>query len=131
MPTRLLIALTLILVAAPVALAQDPPPPAEPEACTADETTRRAMAALREALEDPMPSKAGRVIPVRVTPCGPGRLLLRVHHASTTGPLLATGERTLRSTRTATVRLRTTKEVERRRGKQLRLRLRASFTPAE
>ena len=87
------------------------------------------MAALQQALSRPLPPRAGGVVKVRVTPCAPGRLVLRVARNSRDGILLARGERTLRSTATATIQLRTTKAVERYRGKKLRLDLHAVFTP--
>jgi hypothetical protein len=132
MRSRLFIALALVLVAAPVARAQDPAPapaPAPSEECTAEMTEERAVAALQQALSRPLPPRAGRVVKVRVTPCAPGRLVLRVARNSRDGVLLARGERTLRSTTTATIQLRTTKAVERYRGKKLRLDLHAVFTP--
>jgi hypothetical protein len=130
---RLLLALLMLLAAAEIAKAQTPPPaqpaPAAAE-CSEEESSRRAMDALRRAVEDPLPGEAGDTVPVRFTPCGPGRVLLRVHHGTMKGPLIATGERTLRSTRTATVWLRMTRNVERLRGSKPRFRLRARFTPA-
>lgn len=128
MPIRLFIALALVLVAAPAALAQDPPPAAE-EVCTAEVTEQRALSAMQLALREPLPPRAGKTIAVRVTPCAPGRLVLRVRHATKTGVILAQADRTLNSTATATMRLRTTKHVERYRGKKLRLHLRAIFLP--
>ena len=128
MRIRLFIALALVLVAAPVALAQDPPSTPE-EACTAEITEQRAMAAMQRALREPLPPRAGKTIAVKVTPCAPGRLVLRVRHATKTGVILAQADRTLNSTATATMRLRTTKHVERFRGKKLRLHLRAIFLP--
>lgn len=129
MRTRLSIALALVLVAAPAALAQDPAPPAPAEACTAEVTEERAMRAMRDALRKPLPPRAGRTVAVKVTPCAPGRLVLRVRHATKTGVILAQADRTLKSTATATMRLRTTKHVERFRGKKLRLHVRAVFLP--
>lgn len=128
MRIRLFIALALVLVAAPAALAQDPPPAPE-EACTAEVTEQRALSAMQQALREPLPPRAGKTIAVRVTPCAPGRLVLRVRHATKTGVILAQADRTLNSTATATMRLRTTKHVERYRGKRLRLHLRAIFLP--
>ena len=128
MRTRLLLAFVLLVVAAPVALAQEPAtPPAEP--CTDAVTEQRALDALREALRDPLPPRAGQTVKVKVTPCAPGRLVLRVRRNTKTGTLLAEADRTLRSTATATLRLRTTKAIERYRGKRLRLDLRAIFLP--
>jgi hypothetical protein len=129
MPIRLFIALALVLVAAPVALAQDPAPTTPAEECTAEVTEQRALEAMRVALEDPMPPRAGRVVKVRVTPCAPGRLVLRVRRGTKDGVLLARADRTLTSTATATMQLRTTKAIERYRGKKLRLDLRAIFLP--
>lgn len=128
MRIRLFLALAAVLVAAPVALAQDPPStPAE--ACTAEVTEQRALSAMQDALREPLPARAGRTIAVKVTPCAPGRLVLRVRHATKTGVILAQADRTLKSTATATMRLRTTKHVERYRGRKLRLHLRAVFLP--
>jgi hypothetical protein len=132
MRIRLFIALALVLVAAPVALAQDPAPaptPAPVAQCTPEVTEERALAALQQALEQPLPPRANRVVRVRVTPCAPGRLILRVARNTKDGVLLARAERVLNSTATATLQLRTTKAVERYRGKKLRLDLRAVFTP--
>ena len=128
---RLFIVLALVLVAAPVALAQDPPPPAPPAdaECTAEVTERRAYAAMREALRKPLPPRAGKTILVKVTPCAPGRLVLRVRKDTKTGRVLAQADRTLRSTATATMRLKTTKAVERYRGRKIQLHLRAIHTP--
>jgi len=128
MRIRLLIALALVLVAAPAALAQDTPTPPG-EDCTAELTEERAIAAMQQALRRPLPPRAGKTIPVKVTPCAPGRLVLRVRHATSTGVILAQADRTLRSTATVTIRLRTTKHVERYRGKELRMHLRAVFVP--
>jgi hypothetical protein len=128
MRTRLFLALALVLVAAPAAPAQDPPRSPE-EGCTAQITEQRAMSAMQQALRKPLPPTAGETIAVRVAPCGPGRLVLRVRHATKTGVILAQADRTLTSTATATMRLRTTKHVERYRGKRLRLHLRAIFVP--
>ena len=132
MRTRLFIAIALVLVAAPVARAQDPAPapaPAPPLECNAELTEERALAALQQAVMRPLPPRAGRVVRVRVTPCSAGRLVLRVARNTRDGVLLARGERVLRSTTTATIELRTTKAVERYRGKKLRLDLHAVFTP--
>jgi len=87
------------------------------------------MAAMQQALRDPLPARAGRTIAVKVTPCAPGRLVLRVRHTTKTGVILAQADRTLKSTATATMRLRTTKHVERFRGKKMRLHLKAIFLP--
>jgi hypothetical protein len=125
----LLLALALVAVTAPMAMAQTPPPaePA-PSDCTVEESTRRANEALRRALRKPLPAHAGETVPVRFSPCSAGRVVLRVHHGSMKGALVATGERTLRTARTATVFLRTTRKVERLRGKRLKLSTRATFT---
>ena len=67
---------------------------------------------------------------VRVTPCAPGRLVLRVARNSRDGVLLARGARTLRLDGDGDAPgSRTTKAVERYRGKKLRLDLHAVFTP--
>lgn len=136
MQRLLVITVLVLLLGSAIAQADDVPgnvedreaPTATAGACTPQITMERALGALQELVKErELPRVSGKTLRVAVTPCEPGRVRLEIRHGST---VLAKADRTLRTKRLAHFDLKTTKAVERRAGKRLRLNVRAVVDPA-
>ena len=124
-------------VAPPAPAAEQVAPPAAPAPvvapvaplCDPDVLLQQTLDALRPLARRTMPARGARPLgTLKVTPCMPGRLRLEIV-AADSGVVLARAERVLRTTRTATLQLRTTSAVRRFAGDgPLPLNLRARFS---